>query len=222
MIILLHDNNTNIIILLLLIATPIHFWTWLWGRCITYFNSLNLMTVGTIVIYVLRWGNWNCLIRQFHTLLRDQQLAFLPFLPPLKLKNKKESVFGELVCIVKSSSLCALESRGGDRPGPWRGLVVMEVDQTRWEVEGACSWWCWWEKQPLESWCSWCWFQFPLCLYTWWLSSKESMCQCRGPEFNPWVGKIIWRGKWQPAPVFLPEKSHGQRSLVGYSPKSQT
>ena len=36
--------------------------------------------------------------------------------------------------------------------------------------------------------------------------------------FNPWVGKIPWRGKWQPTPVFLLGKSHGQRSLVGYSP----
>ena len=36
--------------------------------------------------------------------------------------------------------------------------------------------------------------------------------------FNPWVGKIRWRRKWQPTPVFLPGKSHGQRSLVGYSP----
>ena len=27
-----------------------------------------------------------------------------------------------------------------------------------------------------------------------------------------------WRRKWQPAPVFLPGKSHGQRNLVGYSP----
>ena len=27
-----------------------------------------------------------------------------------------------------------------------------------------------------------------------------------------------WRRKWQPTPVFLPGKSHGQRSLVGYSP----
>ena len=35
--------------------------------------------------------------------------------------------------------------------------------------------------------------------------------------FNPWVGKIPWRRKWQPAPVFLPGKSYGQRSLVGYS-----
>ena len=26
------------------------------------------------------------------------------------------------------------------------------------------------------------------------------------------------RRKWQPTPVFLPGKSHGQRSLVGYSP----
>ena len=37
------------------------------------------------------------------------------------------------------------------------------------------------------------------------------------PGFNPWVGKISWKWKWQPTPVFLPGKSHGQRSLVGYS-----
>ena len=30
--------------------------------------------------------------------------------------------------------------------------------------------------------------------------------------------KIPWRKKWQPTPVFLPGKSHEQRSLVGYSP----
>ena len=48
----------------------------------------------------------------------------------------------------------------------------------------------------------------------WWLSSKESVCQCR---LNPWVGKIPWR-KWQSTPVFLLGKFHGQRSLVGYSP----
>ena len=37
--------------------------------------------------------------------------------------------------------------------------------------------------------------------------------------FSPWVGKIPWRRKWQPTLVFLPGKSHGQRNLVGYSPK---
>ena len=36
--------------------------------------------------------------------------------------------------------------------------------------------------------------------------------------FDPWVGKIPWRRKWQPTPVFLPGESHGWRSLVGYSP----
>ena len=34
--------------------------------------------------------------------------------------------------------------------------------------------------------------------------------------FDPWVGKI-WRRAWQPTPVFLPGKSHGQRCLAGYS-----
>ena len=37
-------------------------------------------------------------------------------------------------------------------------------------------------------------------------------------ETPPWVGKIPWRREWLPTPVFLPGESHGQRSLVGYSP----
>ena len=36
--------------------------------------------------------------------------------------------------------------------------------------------------------------------------------------FNLWVGNVPWRRKWQLTPVFLPGKSHGQSSLVGYSP----
>jgi len=52
----------------------------------------------------------------------------------------------------------------------------------------------------------------------WWPSGKESTCQCRRQGFDPWSGKIPWRRKWQLTPVFLPGKSHGQRSLVGYSP----
>ena len=50
-------------------------------------------------------------------------------------------------------------------------------------------------------------------------SDGKIVClQCRRPRFDPWVGKIPWRRKWQPTPVFLPGKFHGQRSLVGYSP----
>ena len=37
-------------------------------------------------------------------------------------------------------------------------------------------------------------------------------------DYNPWVMKIPWRRKWQPTPLFLPEKCHGRRSLAGYSP----
>ena len=47
---------------------------------------------------------------------------------------------------------------------------------------------------------------------------KASCLQCGRPGFDPWVGKIHWRRKWQPTPVFLPGKSHGERSLAGYSP----
>ena len=40
----------------------------------------------------------------------------------------------------------------------------------------------------------------------------------RGGGFDPWVRKIPWRRAWQPTLVFLPGESHGQRSLMGYSP----
>ena len=36
------------------------------------------------------------------------------------------------------------------------------------------------------------------------------------------VGKNLWKRAWQPTPVFLPEESHGQRSLVGYSSQGCT
>ena len=51
-----------------------------------------------------------------------------------------------------------------------------------------------------------------------WLTGKESICQCKRCRFDPWVGKILWRRKWQPTPGFLPGKSHGQTSLADYSP----
>ena len=54
-------------------------------------------------------------------------------------------------------------------------------------------------------------------------SYTHPTCQCRRhrrPGFAPCVGKIpCWRA-WAPTPVVLPGDSHGQRSLVGYSPWS--
>ena len=50
---------------------------------------------------------------------------------------------------------------------------------------------------------------------------KESACQCRRCRFDPWVRKIPWRRKWKLTPVFLPGESHGQRTLVDYSPQGR-
>ena len=50
-----------------------------------------------------------------------------------------------------------------------------------------------------------------------WLKNPPCQCRrCKRCRIDPWVGKMPWRRKWQPTPVFLPGKSHGQRSLVGY------
>ena len=50
-------------------------------------------------------------------------------------------------------------------------------------------------------------------------SGTEPSCQCRRHKrcrFDPWGRRFPWRGTWQPTPVFLPGKSHGQRSVAGY------
>ena len=64
-----------------------------------------------------------------------------------------------------------------------------------------------------------CLFNFynPLIGLPWWLRQQNVCLQCKRPGFDPWVGKIPWRMKWQPTPVLLLGKSHGQRSLIGYS-----
>ena len=45
---------------------------------------------------------------------------------------------------------------------------------------------------------------FPL-----WLSWERIYLQCGRPGFNPWVGKILWRGERLPTPVFWPREFHG-------------
>ena len=50
---------------------------------------------------------------------------------------------------------------------------------------------------------------------------EEPACQsrrCQRPRFDPWVGKVSWKRKWLPTPVFLPGEPHGQGSLEGHSP----
>ena len=63
-------------------------------------------------------------------------------------------------------------------------------------------------------------FFFPL-NYPRGTSGKEFLRQCRRRQrcqFDPWIRKILWSRKSQLTPVFLPEKFHGQRSLMGCSP----
>ena len=50
-----------------------------------------------------------------------------------------------------------------------------------------------------------------------WCSGKETACQFRRLQFDPWVWKIPWRWEWLPTPVFLPGETHVQRRLAGYT-----
>ena len=62
-------------------------------------------------------------------------------------------------------------------------------------------------------------FLFPCCFYLGFPGGSDSkiIClQCWRPWFNPWVGKIPWRRKWQPTAVFLPGQSYEQRSVEGW------
>ena len=52
----------------------------------------------------------------------------------------------------------------------------------------------------------------------WWLRRSSICLQCGRPRFDSWVGKIPWRRKWQSTSALLSGKSHGRRSLIGYSP----
>ena len=52
--------------------------------------------------------------------------------------------------------------------------------------------------------------------------SKDSACNAGDPGSIPGLGRFPGKGNgWLPMPIFLPEEFHGQRSLVGYSPRGQ-
>ena len=54
-----------------------------------------------------------------------------------------------------------------------------------------------------------------------WQRTHLPMQEIRDMGSIPGLGRTLWRKTWQPTPVFLPGESHGQRSLVGYSPKGR-
>ena len=134
----------------------------------------------------------------------------LPTEPPRKPQwrgyIKPFQAFTGVVVAQRSSDSSVVSQGAGAVDGPWPS----PKDKRRLSVgplEGPER-----ENDLGLSWCK-CIKGLP-----WWLSGKESACQCKRHKFDSWIGKIPWRRKWQPIPVFLPGKSHGQRCLEGYSP----
>ena len=96
----------------------------------------------------------------------------------------------------------------GKLPG---GLIEGYTKRRFWEVERLLTYW----GRHIRT------LYFLVGLLKW-LSGKESSCQCkslRRRRFNPWVRKIPWVKKRQPTSIFLPGKSHGQRSWAGLQSK---
>ena len=125
---------------------------------------------------------------------------------------------------------CTTWTQGGPSD-LFQSLLVWLQGTENLNQRDAVSWVVWESVSVREQDVKWC-FSFELELITMrslhglprWLSGKEPTCQCRSLErrrFHPWVGKFPWSRKWQPTPVFLPRKFHGQRILVGYVPWSR-
>ena len=90
-------------------------------------------------------------------------------------------------------------------------LREMVRDREAWHaaVHGVAKSWTWLGNRTVTT--------LPVWGLSWWHRGKESACQCRRHRFNPCVEKTPWRRKLQCTSVFLPGKSHGQRSLLGYN-----
>ena len=109
--------------------------------------------------------------------------------------------------------LCATPSLGFSRQEHWSGLPFPSMHKSeKWKWSRSVM------SDSLRVRCH-CLLRIDIHIYIYgfprWLSGKEPTCQCRRHGFNSWAGKIPWRRKWQPTPVFLPGQSHGRRSLLG-------
>ena len=68
------------------------------------------------------------------------------------------------------------------------------------------------------SFCDWLIFMTYWAFMTYWTQTVKNLPAMQETWVQCLVGKIPWRRKWQPTPVFLPGEFHGQKSLAGYSP----
>ena len=107
---------------------------------------------------------------------------------------------------------------------PFRYLQCNEGSTPREEARRACSWVCPFLEIPASDWpaqapeCAWsCVFDELCVLGASLVAQWQAACQWGSCGFDSWVGKVPWR-KWPPIPIFLPGKSHEQRSPEGCSP----
>ena len=110
---------------------------------------------------------------------------------------------------------------GRPRFDPWVGKIPGEGNGNPLQyscLENPMDWGAWWAtvhgvtESDMTERLWFCFFHFP-----WWLRQYTICLQCRKPGFDPWVGNIPWRRKWQPTPVFLSGVLRGQRSLADCS-----
>ena len=106
-------------------------------------------------------------------------------------------------------------------------LLELVIDRETWyaTVRGVTKSWTWLSKWTELNWRNLLRFTKSSSVYSGFpggTSSKEKNPPANVGDkryrFDPWVGKILWRRSQQPTLVFLPEESHVQRSLGGYSP----
>ena len=147
-----------------------------------------------------------------------------------KKLGTKNNIFSDFIKLKSRSNQCIVRDAWLSGSSRWTGKVKVQMG-TRRGISGlrilktfCFSTWYWSHyvtlRQFLKGTVMIC---IPLCSYVkkevhsklWtkvpsvkrlprWLSGKESACQCRAAGFNPWSGKIAWRKKSQPPPVFLP------------------
>ena len=104
------------------------------------------------------------------------------------------------------------EGTSKDQPGSHLG--------SEFPLRNSCLWTAWGHSLGWELLLPWPLLELnPSCDYIpGGLEGKASACNTGDLGFNPWVRKIPWRRKWRLTPAPLPGKSHGRRTLVGYSP----